>query len=289
MNEELNDPFHRGDPAQMDEPASLPVPRSDILTADPVKSLPAEQAGELDIAGLIRHGMDSKLDVTAMQGLFEMAKEMQAMAAARSYSKAFAIFKATCPKIIQRHESDQHKKIVKGKEVSRPYAGLSDICSVVDGPLTENGLSYHWCDATANDGMLTLACTVTHVDGGSRTSSATFPVDSKSGSSPQQKYRSTIKYAQRTTLENVLGLWTTGPDDDCDEPPPPPAADSGEPMSHAQVEELEDLLAKCQDGTKERLLKSYDAPGIYQLNPRDFEHYKSKLRATIKKAEEMAQ
>jgi hypothetical protein len=59
-----------------------------------------------------------------------------------------------------------------------------------------------------------MACVLYHVGGHNRSSSVTMPHESKAGSSPQQKYASTITYLQRYSLIAALGLTMCDEDTD---------------------------------------------------------------------------
>lgn len=186
--------------------------------------------------------------VEMLERLMALDERMSARRAAQEFAEAMARFKDTCPAVPRRTENEQFKVTRNGMKVSRRYATLEDTEATVRGPLGQCGLSFRWGDSKLEGGVLTLACIVSHVGGHSVSSSVSLPVESRAGCSEAQKYGAVMTYAQRYSLIQALGLTTC--DDDVDGNAEPEAA-----ITPEQVLVLEDMIGRCPDGTRARLLK----------------------------------
>lgn len=169
---------------------------------------------EPSIEGIIELAVREKMDPAGLEKLFALSERMGAAKARREFFAAMTAFKSSCPPVPRRTENTQFKVNRDGAMVPRKYASLEDIADTTRGPLTENGLTYRWGDATIKDGAMTLTCIVSHVGGHSEPSAMTIPVESKAGCSEQQKYGTAGTYAQRYSLIQALGL--TSCDEDAD-------------------------------------------------------------------------
>lgn len=198
----------------------------------PLATRPVTDIGAI-IELAVREGRSAD-EIEKLVGLFERMQDRQAGAA---FYRAVSCFRADCPPIVRRSQNAQFTVTRNGVKCPSLYASLDDIAKTVRKPLADNGLSYTWGTAAIEGNMLTISCILSHVDGHSETSAVTFPIDSPAGSSPQQKYGSTITYAQRYSLIARLGLTSCDDDNDGNEPDKPV-----ELIDQKQIRQLEDLI-----------------------------------------------
>ena len=93
------------------------------------------------------------------------------------------------------------------------YAELDEIARTVVPILHKFGLSYSW-DSSLAEGIMTVVCTLRHVNTYETTATFGCPTESKAGMSEQQKSAGALTFARRQSLIQVLGLTTCDPDND---------------------------------------------------------------------------
>lgn len=167
-----------------------------------------------NILAVIDRAVASKTDPATMERMFALYERMEAMRARKEFAEAMSAFKADCPPIPRRTENAQFKVTRDGVTRARRYAALEDIEATIREPLGKHGLSFRWGETKVADGILTMACVVSHVGGHSESSAVSLPIDSKAGCSDQQKTGAAMTYAQRYSLVQALGLTSCDEDDD---------------------------------------------------------------------------
>lgn len=203
-------------PQKAEKPAAPfpPAEPGEILRGNPTDdALPVVQQ-PTDIMGLLSQAIAQGTAIETIERLEQMHERMIARIAEAAFNVAKAKFHADCPPIVRRSENAQFTVTTDGRQGPSKYAKLDDIAATIREPLGANGLSYSWTDAVITDDMLTLKCVLAHIGGHKEEASATFPLGSLAGSSPQQKYGSTMTYAQRYSLVSALGLTSCDEDDD---------------------------------------------------------------------------
>lgn len=151
------------------------------------------------------------VDVSTLERLMVVRKEMLAETAKRDFYDALAAFQAECP-IILRNKS--------GHENRYNYAPLERIVKEVTPFLTKHGFS-HQEDANVTEGWVEAIVTVTHRGGHVETKRFKVPAQSNAGMSPQQKYGAAMTYATRYAFCAAFGIRTADKDTDC-----PPSSES---------------------------------------------------------------
>lgn len=175
---------------------------------------------EPSIMEVIDRAMQTGRTVEELRELFALSERMGAAKAKSQWNAAFAGFKAECPPIERKTENPQFKVLRNGVMVARKFASLPDIEAVVGKVLAKHGLSYRWGDMKVEGSHLTMPCIVAHAGGHSESStSMPVPVESKAGSSDQQKYGAAQTYAMRYSLISALGLTSCDEDSDGDSNP----------------------------------------------------------------------
>jgi hypothetical protein len=177
------------------------------------------QCAELSPQQLISQAIDKGANVDALERLMALAERVKAEQAREAFNAALAIFQSTCPVIAKTHS---------GHGNQYTYAKLEDIAAQIKPHMQTARLHYSFSTEQTGD-TLTVHCRVTHADGHSETSHASFPVNSKAGMSEQQKVGSAMTYAKRYALMNALGIVVADEDNDAAMPKPKPAADASQP------------------------------------------------------------
>lgn len=206
--------------------------------APPTDVAPASNGSSVSITDLIRFAIQEKAPVENLERLVALQERVMARDAALEFARALADFQASCPPI---------KKVKTAKIVTKggggyeyTYAPLEEIVRTTKPLLTKRGFSYGWDSVVSPNGaMLTVTCTLRHLNGHSTTAGFTLPVENPSAMSPQQKVGAALTFAQRKTLESVLGLNTEDDTDAVTEVDPKPINDD-------QLTELQDLVKESK-------------------------------------------
>lgn len=240
--------------------------------------------GNPDITDIIRVAVENKTPGEELQKLLDVFKDIKGMEAKAAFNAAMSAFKAECPPIRCQTTSGQFTRVNRaGVKVAGAYAALGDISRVIDPVLGKHGLAYRWSDAivggTSAGQTLTQVCVLSHAGGHSERASVTFPIESRAGASPQQKYGSTMTYARRYSLIAVLGLTTTDLDDD--------GAGSSEPANPISIDARDNLidLLKETHADEARFLAFFGIETVGELPGNRYDEAVRMLGAKRRKAE----
>jgi hypothetical protein len=163
---------------------------------------PAPQADQQQNPGTwvdnaIRQGMP----LDQMRVLMDLWKEWKAEQRKEAFAAAVASFHATNPVVVKDKRNDQYGSY---------YTTLGNLVQSVSQELGRQGLSVSWDpDNTAEEGFVTVTCTLKHAAGHSQTTSVLLPYDQSGKKNPLQEIKSAITYGRAITFENVLGLAAT--------------------------------------------------------------------------------
>ena len=144
--------------------------------------------------------------------MYALVKEERAWQAEQVFNVAFAKFQAECPAIARSRTADIVTS--KGSKFSYSFASLDEIDKVAIPVMNKHGLTRTFGAAVISDGVLTIACIISHVGGHSRETPFSVPIETQAGMSPQQKYGSASTYAKRQAFVNAAGLKVCDMDDD---------------------------------------------------------------------------
>ena len=166
--------------------------------AAPPPALPSTGSPLMDMA----QQASARGDVDTLAKLLAMRDAEDERNARQAFNAAFAAAQAEFPVIPQRGRG--HNGLT--------YARVEDIIQGVMPVLAKHGLSVrHRADTSSG---VTVTCTLAHVDGHSETDTFVAAADKTGSKNDVQAIKSTITYARRTTIENLLGLASHGEDDD---------------------------------------------------------------------------
>lgn len=187
---------------------------------------------------LMQQAIEKGTDPAALEKLMDLAERVTKREAALEFHRALAAFQAECPPIGKVKEAKIATK--SGGSYSYTFAPLEEIARVVKPLLLKHGFSYGW-DSTVTAGQLSCACTLRHINGHSTSANFTLPTENTSAMSPQQKVGAALTFAQRKTLESVLGLNTTEEDTDAIAREVDPT-----PITSDQLLALEDMVLETE-------------------------------------------
>lgn len=179
-------------------------------------------------AALMMQAVEKGLDLDKVAKAMELQEKWEALQAKRAYVQAMSKFKANPPVI----DKDRH---VKYGNTNYSHASLANVTTKINAALSEHGLSAQWRTGQA-DGLITVACTITHIAGHSESTSLTASPDSSGSKNSIQAIGSAISYLSRYTLLALTGLATHDQDND--------GATVGqtESISTDQATEINDLI-----------------------------------------------
>lgn len=225
-----------------------------------------QESGNGAITALLTLAVEKGTPVDQLSKLVDLHERMEARQAAKDFADAMARFQAECPSIKKEKTAEIVTK--GGARFNYTYAELDVIARTINPILAKHGLSYTW-DTTADTKMLTVVCTVRHINGHSISSSFILPVESSSAMSEQQKYGAAQTFAQRKSLSAALGLTTTDSDTD---------GNSADPatISEDQVTVLSDLIRETST-MPSRFYRYLKVEKLADLPAVDFEHAKTTL------------
>lgn len=178
------------------------------------------------VTALIHMAVEKDLPVETLERLVALHERVTDRQAASEFAGALAQFQAECPPITKT--SVAHVATQSGAKYSYNYAELPHIASTVGPLLHSRGFSYSW-DSEIKEKMMSVTCTLRHVNGHKVTASFACPTEARAGMSEQQKFAAALSYAKRMSLIQVLGITTADPDTD---------GASHELLSKEQVAEL---------------------------------------------------
>lgn len=167
----------------------------EVMRSQPA-SLPAVAATP---AHLLQIAVSQGADMDKLEKLMQLQERWETNEARKAYVAAMAAFKS------------EPVRVLKTKQVNIPgaarfsHATLADVVDAAVAGMGQHGLSHRW-DVSQQDGIITVACVVTHQLGHSeRTVLQSRPDDSGKKNQIQQ-VASAVTYLQRYTLMAALGL-----------------------------------------------------------------------------------
>lgn len=165
----------------------------------------------MDIETLIEKALTTDDGLSKMKELVAMQQEALARSAKASFFAAKSKMQAALPVI---------KKLKRNAQTNSMYASLDDVALQITPTLEVHGFSFAWDQTFKHEiGMVTVTCTLTHVDGHQEHNTIDAMVDvagpqGKSNKTQVQGTGSTITYLRRYTLTGVVGVATADHDID---------------------------------------------------------------------------
>jgi len=153
-------------------------------------------------AQMLQIAVEQNADIEKLEKLMDLQERWEQNAAKKSFVAAMSAFRRDCPSI------DRTKKAHNSS-----YAGLAETLQQINELLADNGLSHDW-ETTQKDGLVSVTCNVTHIDGYSKSTTLTAEPDTTGSKNAIQSVGSAVSYLQRYTLFAILGLASKEADTD---------------------------------------------------------------------------
>ncbi len=173
------------------------------------------------LAIIARAAADPAVDVSKMQSLLEMQRQLMADQARAEFNAAFARAAAQMPRVKKNgaieHPKNKNEPDGPKRKISS-YARLEEIDSAIRPILDAEGfaLSFDTQPRTGDGGGLIVTATLLHTAGHSRSASIPVPLDTSGAKNNIQGYGSALSYGRRYALCAVLNIVTEGEDDDAE-------------------------------------------------------------------------
>lgn len=201
-----------------------------------------------DVESIFRLAIEKGGGVETIERLMAIRREMKSEAAKEAYDAAMAAFQAECPVILKTKGVSTNAGTLAYK-----YAPLENIIAQVAPTLQKHGFSFKFdTDVASVQGWVIAKCIVTHAQGHSETSTAKFPMGTKTQiMSETQVYASALTFASRRVFCNAFGLVTAGEDTDGATGKPKPAG----PSTLAAETKVQDFATELWDLLKGEMRK----------------------------------
>jgi len=168
---------------------------------------PPERASQTIAMQLTEMARDKTLDVTKLEALLKMQREMAAEEQRTSFRAARARLQA------KTQQLTKHGTIDTGSRKSR-FLRLEDIDHAIKPLLAEEGFSFSFDSSPGPGNAVTFTAELAHKDGYAETKTLTLPIDNGAGRSAVQAMGSTVSYARRYLIEMHLNIVKKDEDDD---------------------------------------------------------------------------
>lgn len=162
----------------------------------------AQQEQQTSPMRLVELAVTQGADVDKLERLMAMQERWESREAEKAFNRAIASFQHECPRIEKRKKGHNYM-----------YAPLGDIIEQIKDTLHKHGLSFTYTN-DHSDNEIKVTCTVTHVDGHSKSTSMTVNPDTSGSKNAIQAIGSAQTYGQRYTLIGALGITTADEDID---------------------------------------------------------------------------
>lgn len=167
---------------------------------------------------IARAASDPAVDVSKMETLLRMQKELMADQARAQFNQAFARLQLKLPRVKKNGEVRYpvNKNNPDGpKKKAFSYAKYEDIDELIRPLLNEEGFSLTYTTEPQQNGTILIIGTLLHVGGHEKKASiGPLPLDTSGGKNNLQAANSTFSYGKRYTETMLLNLVFEGDDDD---------------------------------------------------------------------------
>lgn len=158
---------------------------------------------------LLKQIILSGLSTDSIKLILDKIEEDKKNTAIKMFNAAMAIFQGECP-IIPKREAVMNKD---GVTKRYSFAPIEKIVEAVKPFISKNGFSYTTTTEISN-GTMTSVVLVSHVDGYSRVSRFTVPIEKDAYMNDQQKWAAAQTFSMRYAFRNAFGILTGDEDDD---------------------------------------------------------------------------
>jgi hypothetical protein len=189
---------NNGRPSEMTDPVHA-------IIANPERGAPIERMSPVVASGL--RILEANPNPEALRALLEIQRDWEREESRKAFERAMVALKRDLPTVLHRDKTVDFT----GKSGSRTHYTHTSLAAAVDAissPLTQHGFSHSWTPSTDDRGKVSVTCCLTHVEGHSKETTISAPVDTSGNKGPAQGVASTITLLQRYTLLSLLGIAT---------------------------------------------------------------------------------
>lgn len=173
----------------------------------PQETLPAATGENPSMMEMVlRAARDPSVDVSKMERLMQMAKDMRAEEAKTAYFADLAEMQDELPSIQERGE-------IKIGNASQKYALWEDINKAIKPIMKRHGFAISFRTGIA-EGKITVTGVLSHRGGHSEETTIHLPSDTSGSKNAVQAVGSSTSYGKRYTASALLNITTGGEDDD---------------------------------------------------------------------------
>jgi hypothetical protein len=156
------------------------------------------------MAVISKAATDPNVDVTKMQGMFDLYRQMDDRRAERDFNAALQKAQQEIPAIFKNKKADKNK-----------YADLEQVNDIVVPISTANGFSLSFGNEDSPvEKHYRIICFVSHTGGHTRKYHADIPIDNSGSKNVTQGFGSTVSYGRRYLTLMIFNLSTTDEDND---------------------------------------------------------------------------
>lgn len=202
---------------------------------------PSDQPAPLNVAAVLEAAVKGGVtgeNVSVVKELVALQERMEARAAEKAFARAFNALQAEMPSVIAKKPVMNSAE--KGGGVRYVFAPFEDIMEQVRPFLLKHGFTVSF-SMQANDGRVTIACTLMHVDGHSKTNASSVRIGKgPPGSTETQADGAASTYAKRFALCDALNIVIEKDNDGT----PEDAKNLGAPIDRDRVTVLKEQIAE---------------------------------------------
>jgi hypothetical protein len=211
---------------------------------------------------LLSRALERGADLAMVEKLMDLAERQEKNEARRAFNEALAAAKAEIPTIKKNRRVGFESRREGGARTDYSHEDMAEIAKVVAPILSRHGLSYRFRTHYEPGHPVTVTCIISHKLGYSEENTLPAPPDNSGNKNSIQAIGSTVTYLQRYTLKAALGLAAENDDDG-------KAADSAEPISAEQLQEIRDKLA-ASGSDIERFCKYMNVEALPDIRKNDY-------------------
>lgn len=167
------------------------------------------KAGEQQIVeytpnALIALALEKDLDLDRLNQLMDLQERHAKLEAEKAFNRDMAKLKTDPPQILKDASVGYEGKT--GGTVSYTYATLGNVTNELIKSLSKYNFTHNWTHVQDEKGRIEVTCTLTHIEGHSKSTSLMASPDATGSKNPIQAIGSTVQYLKRYTLLSISGF-----------------------------------------------------------------------------------
>lgn len=171
--------------------------KNEIITVE------AEETSLATPMDMIDRALTSGAGPDTIERLLALQERWEANQARKAFDAAMANLRRDMPEIVKRREVDFTTQ--KGR-TNYKYEDLTSVTEALSPVMADHGLSFRWRTDTAQQGVVSVTCIISHRDGHSEETTLSAGHDQSGNKNFVQAIGSTVTYLQRYTLKAAVGV-----------------------------------------------------------------------------------